>query len=64
MSKFGDAHGVTFGFLMLIQKAKITAGCFDDTQRRLISAGSDGSARVYINLIDYFRFGILVMDNA
>lgn len=37
MSKFGDAHG----------KAKITAGCFDSTQRRLITTGSDGTARMW-----------------
>lgn len=37
MSKFGDAHG----------KAKITAGCFDQTQRRLITTGSDGSAKMW-----------------
>lgn len=37
MSKFGESHG----------KAKITAGCFDSTQRRLITTGSDGSARMW-----------------
>jgi WD40 repeat protein len=37
MSKFGDAHN----------KAKITAGCFDSTQRRLITTGSDGTARMW-----------------
>lgn len=41
MSKFGDAHG----------KAKITAGCFDSTQRRLISSGSDGSCRVRTTML-------------
>ena len=38
MSKFGNAHGV---------KQKITAGCFDQTQRRLITAGSDGSCKMW-----------------
>ena len=38
MSKFGNAHG---------PKNKITAGCFDSTQRRLISAGSDGTVKMW-----------------
>mmetsp|Transcript_8349 Transcript_8349/g.6226 ORF Transcript_8349/g.6226 Transcript_8349/m.6226 type:complete len:217 (-) Transcript_8349:115-765(-) len=37
MFKFGEAHG----------KAKITAGCFDSTKRRLITTGSDGSCRIW-----------------
>ena len=38
MSKFGNAHGF---------KNKITAGCFDSTQRRLITAGSDGTCKMW-----------------
>jgi hypothetical protein len=38
MSKFGGAHG---------GKNKITAGCFDSTQRRLISAGADGTCKMW-----------------
>lgn len=38
MSKFGNAHG---------GKNKITAGCFDNTQRRLVTAGSDGTAKMW-----------------
>jgi WD40 repeat protein len=38
MSKFGGAHG---------GNNKITAGCFDSTQRRLISSGSDGTCKMW-----------------
>lgn len=38
MSKFGNAHG---------GKNKITAGCFDSTQRRLITAGIDGTTKMW-----------------
>lgn len=38
MSKFGNAHG---------GKNKITAGCFDSTQRRLITAGTDGTCKMW-----------------
>jgi WD40 repeat protein len=38
MSKFGNAHG---------KNIKITASCFDDSQRRLISSGADGSIKVW-----------------
>lgn len=38
MSKFGNAHGA---------RNKITAGCFDSTQRRLVTAGSDGTCKVW-----------------
>lgn len=38
MSKFGGAHG---------GKNKITAGCFDSTQRRLITAGCDGTVNMW-----------------
>ena len=38
MSKFGNSHG---------PKNKITAGCFDSTQRRLITAGSDGTCKMW-----------------
>jgi WD40 repeat protein len=38
MSKFGGAHGA---------KNKITAGCFDNTQRRVITAGSDGTCKMW-----------------
>lgn len=38
MAKFGDAHGAG---------NKITAGAFDSTQRRMISAGSDGSVKIW-----------------
>ena len=49
MSKFGDAHGVSSNrHNFLLQKSKITSGCFDETQRRLITAGADGSCRVNI----------------
>ncbi len=37
MSKFGKAHG----------KAKITAGCFDGTRRRIITTAMDGSCRIH-----------------
>lgn len=36
--KFGDTHG---------SKGKITAGCFDSGQRRLITAGKDGCIRMW-----------------
>lgn len=36
--KFGDTHG---------DKGKITAGCFDQGQRRLITAGKDGCVRMW-----------------
>ena len=38
VQKFGPAHG---------EGNKITAGCFDSTQRRLITAGSDGSVKIW-----------------
>jgi WD40 repeat protein len=38
MSKFGNAHG---------ELQKITAGCFDSTQRRLITAGSDKTCKIW-----------------
>ena len=38
MSKFGNTHG---------PKQKITAGCFDPTQRRLVTAGTDGSVKIW-----------------
>ena len=37
LSKFGNAHGT----------AKITAACFDDTGRRLVTAGSNGEIKVW-----------------
>lgn len=37
MSKFGNSHG----------NSKITAGCFDSTQRRLITAGNDGTVKMW-----------------
>ena len=37
MSKFGKAH----------RKAKITAGCFDGTKRRIITTAMDGSCRIH-----------------
>ena len=38
MSKFGNTHGIM---------TKITAGCFDSTQRRLTTAGSDGTCKMW-----------------
>lgn len=38
MTKFGGAHG---------GNNKITAGCFDSTQRRLITAGVDGTCKMW-----------------
>ena len=38
MSKFGNTHG---------PKNKITAGCFDSTQRRLVTSGSDGTVKMW-----------------
>jgi WD40 repeat protein len=38
MSKFGNAHG---------KSTKITAACFDESQRRLVSSGADGSIKVW-----------------
>jgi WD40 repeat protein len=38
VQKFGPAHG---------EGNKITAGSFDSTQRRLITAGSDGSVKIW-----------------
>jgi WD40 repeat protein len=38
MSKFGNSHG---------PKQKITAGCFDSTQRRLITSGTDGTVKMW-----------------
>ena len=38
MSKFGDAHG---------PKSKITAGCFDESMRRLLTAGSNGTIKIW-----------------
>ena len=38
VQKFGPAHG---------EGNKITAGVFDSTQRRLITAGSDGSVKIW-----------------
>jgi len=38
MSKFGNTHG---------PKNKITAGCFDSSKRRLITAGSDGTVKMW-----------------
>jgi WD40 repeat protein len=37
MSKFPNAH----------KKSKITAGCFDGSERRLVSAASDGSIKIW-----------------
>lgn len=36
--KFGDTHG---------PKTKITAGCFDSYQRRLVTAGKDGTVKMW-----------------
>lgn len=36
--KFGDTHG---------EKTKITAGCFDSYQRRLVTAGKDGTVKMW-----------------
>ena len=38
MSKFGNTHG---------NLVKITAGCFDSTQRRLTTAGADGTCKMW-----------------
>jgi len=38
MSKFGNIHGPL---------VKITAGCFDSTQRRLTTAGADGTSKMW-----------------
>ena len=38
MSKFGNTHG---------PKKKITAGCFDNKQLRIATAGSDGSVKIW-----------------
>ena len=38
MSKFGNAHG---------KGIKITSACFDGSQRRLVSSGSDGSIKIW-----------------
>lgn len=38
MSKYGDAHGA---------KQKITAGTFDMYKRRLVTAGEDGSVKIW-----------------
>ena len=46
MSKFGNAHVTTHdesqGF-----KKKVTTGCLDSTQRRLITAGEDGTVKIW-----------------
>lgn len=46
MSKFGNAHVTTYdesqGF-----KKKVTTGCLDSTQRRLITAGEDGTVKIW-----------------
>lgn len=46
MSKFGNAHVSTYdesqGF-----KRKVTAGCLDSSQRRLITAGEDGTCKIW-----------------
>jgi WD40 repeat protein len=38
LSKFGNSHG---------ELQKITAGCFDSTQRRLVTSGSDGTCKIW-----------------
>lgn len=38
MSKFGNTHG---------PKKKITAGCFDNKQLRIATAGSDGTVKIW-----------------
>lgn len=38
MSKFGNTHG---------NNNKITAGCFDSSKRRLITAGTDGTCKMW-----------------
>ena len=38
ITKFGDTHG---------KGNKLTSGCFDKTQRRMVSAGSDGSVKIW-----------------
>lgn len=46
MSKFGNAHVSTYddasGF-----KKKITSGCLDSSQRRLITSGEDGTCKIW-----------------
>lgn len=44
MQKFGDTHGENpeNG-----EKHKITAGCFDMTQRRMMTAGEDGTVKIW-----------------
>ena len=42
MSKFGDAHGTRNGV-----PTPITTGCFDMVMRRLITAGADGSVKIW-----------------
>ena len=41
MSKFGNTHGPPGS------KTKITAGCFDSKQLRLVTAGSDGTVLIW-----------------
>ena len=38
ITKFGDTHG---------KNNKLTAGCFDKTQRRMVSAGTDGTVKIW-----------------
>lgn len=42
MSKFGDAHGQRNGI-----RTPITTGAFDSTRRRLITAGADGTCKIW-----------------
>ncbi len=37
MSKFGEAH----------DKKKITAACFDESQRRIVTCATDGSIKMW-----------------
>ena len=46
MSKFGDAHGSrTINGKEI--RTPITTGTFDDTKRRLITAGADGTCKIW-----------------
>ena len=46
MSKFGDAHTSTFDESQSYKK-KVTTGCLDSSQRRLITAGEDGTCKIW-----------------
>ena len=61
MFKFGKVHECTDE--QGEYKKKITTGCFDSTQRRLITAGEDGTCKIW-NFSNGEKLSAMIDKNA